>query len=432
MFLKKILGKLLALAIISLLLSACGKSKSDSNSVQVEIMLPSGGNFQEFLNNEIVPAFKKKHPNIKILVSNDDKTILATRLAAGDPPDVYAGTFGYMPMKFAQMGRLVDYMKYKDYPELAKRIDPRFRGDLLDGVYYVPWNVTTQLMVYNKDLFKEAGLNPDRPPETLDEFLDYAKKITALPNRKNGSKVYGTLFWNDALSWGGWYWTMLAPMYYTINGGKYELLNPQGTKIVFNLPNAKMAEYLKFMQSAQKYAPLDFKKSFPSGTIGMWLQFGYGWVPTLKEASGKPMIIGDNIGLAPLPVPKKGDASYSTLDGRALMLFRSNPHKEDAAWELVKFLMEEENNLKACKVLGQLPSLTTLENDPFFQSPEAQPFIKQLDHVLPNENAAVSDQVQNLVLQMYMQTVVLNKKPIDKAIAETAKKAMEILVTDQE
>jgi ABC-type glycerol-3-phosphate transport system substrate-binding protein len=45
------------------------------------------------------------------------------------------------------------------------------------GIYGVPIDITTIMMLYNKDLFKELGLNPNRPPATWEEFIDIGKKI---------------------------------------------------------------------------------------------------------------------------------------------------------------------------------------------------------------------------------------------------------------
>jgi len=59
------------------------------------------------------------------------------------------------------------------------------------GIYGVPIDITTIQMVYNKDLFKELGLNPDRPPLTFQEFLEIGKKI-------KGKKLQGLVSgWGD-------------------------------------------------------------------------------------------------------------------------------------------------------------------------------------------------------------------------------------------
>ncbi len=53
------------------------------------------------------------------------------------------------------------------------------------GIYGVPIDIMTIQMLYNKDLFKKLGLNPNQPPVTFQEFLDIGAKISA--TRRGGS-----------------------------------------------------------------------------------------------------------------------------------------------------------------------------------------------------------------------------------------------------
>ena len=48
--------------------------------------------------------------------------------------------------------------------------------EVSEGIYGVPIDTTLMQFIYNNTLFKKAGLNPSQPPETFDQFLDYAKK----------------------------------------------------------------------------------------------------------------------------------------------------------------------------------------------------------------------------------------------------------------
>ncbi|MFJ3636689.1 ABC transporter substrate-binding protein [Streptomyces sp. NPDC090112] len=48
-----------------------------------------------------------------------------------------------------------------------------------DSVYAYPWYVTPEILTYNRDLFAEAGLDPDRPPTTVEQFFDCAEQIAA-------------------------------------------------------------------------------------------------------------------------------------------------------------------------------------------------------------------------------------------------------------
>ena len=91
------------------------------------------------------------------------------------------------------------------YQELVARLGPATVQELYGHNYYIPAGADVTMMIYNKQLFEEAGLDPEAPPTTWQEFLDAAEKIQALPAREDGSQVYGTVFWNDALAWGGWW-----------------------------------------------------------------------------------------------------------------------------------------------------------------------------------------------------------------------------------
>ncbi|WP_298837070.1 extracellular solute-binding protein [Clostridium sp.] len=432
---KKLCSLFLVTSMLAISFSGCGTKSSSSQTKAVdpkalkgdiELMLPAG-DYIDYVKKSILPEFKKQYPNIKVTVT-DDKNI-DTRIDAGDAPSVYAGVWGAQPIKYAKMDKLVNYDNFKDYSALAQRIDSKYLGKVLDGTYYVPMNATTQMMIYNKDLFKEAGLDPEKPPVTFDEYLTYAKKISELPKRKDGSKTYGTVFWNEALTFGGWYWTMLAQEYYNMNGGKYQLLNKLGTDVVFDKPAANLDKFFKFSQDAQKLAPPTMEKNFFSRSIGMWSQFGYGWKANLKQALGKTMVIGKDVGIAPMPVLKVGDRSVSTIDGRALMIFKTNKEKETMSWALVKFLMQDKQNLDACKQLGQLPTLKSLVTDPYFQTPDNKPFLDQLKTGIPNEGFAESDGIQNIMLQTYQKVVIKKSLTPEQGVKEAAVKSRKLLST---
>ncbi|MGX9522576.1 extracellular solute-binding protein [Vibrio mediterranei] len=390
---------------------------------RIEVMSPAG-NYMNFLRQEVIPEFNKHYPDVEVVLSNDEN--LETRMAAGDMPNLYAGVFGYQPAKYARLGKLVYFDQFEGYQQLIDRIDPRFLRKNFGRTYYIPWNVTTQMMIYNRELFSEAGLDPDAPPRTWDEFLVAAKKISQLPSRPDGSPVYGTVLWNDVLSSGSWYWGMLAQLYYNFNQGQYSLLNRFGTHPVFDKPQANMARFFATMQKVQQYAPTTMEKSFFSRNIGMWLQFGFGWKTNLKEAAGRPMVIGEDVDVAPLPTLHPNDTPVSTLDGRALMIFKSSLEQEQLSWAFVQLLMDDEMNHKANIALGQLPALIALKNRPYYQSKEARPFVDQLPNTVMSEPFAQSSDVANIILQQYSKVVLKHELTPEQAVVEASAKARKV------
>ncbi|MDR9831640.1 extracellular solute-binding protein [Vibrio sp. FNV 38] len=399
-------------------------SSQTASAIQLEVMTPVG-NYMDFMRQEVIPEFEKRYPDVKVVLSNDEN--LDTRIAAGDLPDVYAGVFGYQPARFAKMGQLTYFDQFDGYDELIERIEPQFLRKNFGRTYYIPWNATTQMMIYNKELFREAGLDPEAPPETWDEFLYAAEKISQLPARTDGSPVYGTVFWNEVLSTGSWYWGMLAQMYYNFNEGQYQLLNRFGTNVVFDREGANMTEFLETMKEAQSYAPMTMEKSFFSRTIGMWPQFGFGWKANFPEAAERPMRIGEDIGIAPLPTLNKGDTSYSTLDGRALMMFKSDEEMEHIGWNFIQLLMEDELNHKANVELAQLPVLTSLTSHEYYQQDEIRPFVEQLQHSLISEPFAQASDVASILLEEYSKVVLIKTVPPENAVSKAGDKARKLL-----
>src|SRR4030065_1515826 len=90
------------------------------------------------------------------------------------------------------------------------------------------------------------------------------------------------------------------------------------------------------------------------------------------------MVIGEDVGVAPVPVPAAGDTSYTPLGGRPYMIMKTTPERELLAWELVKCLMTDENSLNFNTSLGYLPVKLSLQNDPYFAAPERKPFVDYL------------------------------------------------------
>ena len=46
-----------------------------------------------------------------------------------------------------------------------------------EGLYALPFNRSTPMFYYNKDMFEEVGLDPEAPPQTWDELKEYAAKL---------------------------------------------------------------------------------------------------------------------------------------------------------------------------------------------------------------------------------------------------------------
>lgn len=140
--------------------------------------------------------FAKLHPDVKVQIRRvgfaalNDETMRAAM--SGNGPDIVTIDNPNVAM-FAARGALADLSPYL---AKSKVIDPAqiYPGPLANAtwdhkVYAIPREVNTLALYYNEDMFKAAGLDPDKPPQTWDELYDDAKKLT------NASKsIYGLGF----------------------------------------------------------------------------------------------------------------------------------------------------------------------------------------------------------------------------------------------
>ena len=120
----------------------------------------------------------------------DFVTKLGAAIAAGEQPDIASVDLIFTPV-FSSTGQLTDITEYVQALPFVDDLTPAHMGlGTFEGRNYaLPTAVDGSFIVYNIDLFEQAGLDPEDPPSNWDEFLDAARAITAL-----GDDTYGYWF----------------------------------------------------------------------------------------------------------------------------------------------------------------------------------------------------------------------------------------------
>ncbi len=155
--------------------------------------------------NSIIEDFKQAHPNIDVQIRDTvpAKEKLLTEIIAGTAGDVVMIAEDLLP-EFAKQEAFVDLTPYIEKWDPAKKDDfytaPFILGQYADKSYAIPWIAHSMCLIYNRDMFKAAGLDPDKPPTTWDELYDYAKKLT-IPDKQYGFGLVGKQSHDMA-----WYW----------------------------------------------------------------------------------------------------------------------------------------------------------------------------------------------------------------------------------
>lgn len=116
----------------------------------------------------LVDAWNESHPNkieITVIPASEYMTKVGASVGAGAPPDLMAVDLIYVP-QFAAAGQLTDITDLaKALPYFEQLSPSHVRLATYDGkIFGLPFNAEGSYLMYNKGLFKQAGLDPENPP----------------------------------------------------------------------------------------------------------------------------------------------------------------------------------------------------------------------------------------------------------------------------
>lgn len=142
---------------------------------------------------KVVEAYNSSHENKVVMTEVPFSELVqkyATAIAGGQAPDALSMDLIYNPA-FAAAGQLEDLTDWaKSLPYFNSLSPSHVRlGTYQDKIYGLPLSVETSVFAWNKDLYKKAGLDPEKAPATWDEITANAEKIRAL-----GDDTYGFYF----------------------------------------------------------------------------------------------------------------------------------------------------------------------------------------------------------------------------------------------
>jgi len=295
---------------------------------------------------------------LTVIPDNQMVSKLATGVGAGDVPDLISFDLIYMPdfMRAGFLTDITDSMKGDaNLPKVAKAFTElaTYKGRLY-GTGFTP---DVSILIYNKDLFKKAGLDPNQPPKNLAQIHDYAKKIHAL-----GPDIYGFYF---SGSCPGCNIITTSPMM-VASGAKMlpaaagdEPLAGSGVKEVLQLFRDMWAEGL-IPKSAQSDNGSNFVATFKTGKIGIQGAGGFVIADLKKEVPNM------DFGVAFLPGIKEGQAS--AFVGGDVIAIPKGSKQAAVALQFIKWELTDEAQLEGLAKNNILPSRSDLANNKYFQA----------------------------------------------------------------
>jgi len=298
----------------------------------------------ELFNSKKIRNAKGQVIRCKVLsVTNvDRKSILA--IAGGAPPDL-VGFWSQNTHVFADMNALIPLDEYitRDGFDMSRYIRVYDEGFRHRGqVWCLCTTPASVALHWNKDLFKEAGLDPERPPRTIPELEEFAAKIVRKDPQTGRVTRLGLL--PPEPGWWNWAWGYFF-------GGK---LNDGLERITADDPGNVAA--LKWVSTfAERYGReemLAFRQGFGSfdspqnaflsGKVGMVLQ-GV-WMSNFIRFHNPHL----NYGCAPFPAAFDTKGEPVTIAEMDVITLPRGCRHPDEAWEVIKFINSQEGMEYLC------------------------------------------------------------------------------------
>src|SRR5580700_7605098 len=370
---KNWLPTVLAATMVAFGLAACGSGGAGTTgglTIWEGYTGVEAATFKHLLNE-----WNASHPNSKITslyVNNDDSLPkLLTAGRGGSQPDI-AYVYGSWAPNVAQIHQVVNLTKVVQQPGVDWNdfwVGERDVATVKGEVIGIPALVDNLAVVYNKTLFKAAGLQPPAANWTWSQFMADAQKLT-IASKKQFGTAYVTPGTEDTV----WHWEALL----WEAGG--ELLNSSNTAAAFDSPaGLKSLETLSTMAVTDHSMYLDptdseYANLFNSGKIGMLVTGPW-------DLSGFPNV---DYGVQVMPSYPGAEGSHQTISGPDnWVIFNNGSARVTAAEQFLLWLTAPAQVKYFSMKTGDLPTRQSVADQPSV--------VKAMDASLPGDAAFVAN-----------------------------------------
>jgi multiple sugar transport system substrate-binding protein len=282
-------------------LAGCGTGSGDSGKLELRVAtFPPGADqaaYDAFAVQE--KQFEKLNPGIDVIgVEYEWKApTFAAQLAGGSLPDVFTVPFTDTKT-LLENGQLMDVTADVKKLGYADKFNPIILGEVQDDkgdIFGFPRQAYAMGLHYNRDLFEQAGLDPDQPPTTWDEVRADAKQIA----EKTGKAGYATMTQGNT---GGWQLTAQS----ISRGAEMQKDNGDGsyTSTLNNDGTAATLEYFHDLRWEDESMGDNFlldwgsiNQEFAAGNLGMYTSGSDVYTALVRDFSMKP----EQYGLTVIP-----------------------------------------------------------------------------------------------------------------------------------
>lgn len=287
----------------------------------------------------VVEAYNKSHKNqVKLeIIPNDDMEGKVGGASQTDSlPDILAGDVVRIPY-WASEGIFTDITKQIDgLDNKADLQQGHIEAGTVDGAEYtLPFITDVSVMFWNKNLYKEAGLDPEQGPKSIDQFVEQAKKVAAL----NKDGVAGSYLAGQS---GG---ALVFDLFPSVWADGESVMNKDGSEATLDNDSMKgvLDAYKELANTtnglgagSKEETGATWTAPFANGKIGV-MPYPNTSTTALFDAEKDG---GFEVGVAPIPGTKEGKTS-TFLGGDAMGISKDSKHVAQA-WNFLYWLMQSD------------------------------------------------------------------------------------------
>lgn len=373
---------------------------------------------------KLEPEFEALYPEIDLeLVTIPYANISTQELVACQSnagPDIMWQSYAWTN-SFAKMGLLesfTPYLEKSDKIDLTKDFNPTtLELGTVDGqIYGLPWSTEAMSLVYNKDMFRAAGLDPENPPKTWAEMVEYAQKLTIDTNGDGIIDQHGFAVCGNAP---GNCWFRFVPDLWAAGG---EVASDDLSVGTLDTPEALEAlkyytEFLTKYHAAPESSPNnnsgDNRTLFINGKVAMYID-GQSGVKTVMAES--------DIDVGICLWPGKNGPTTAGLGGYYLAMPKNAPNKTDA-WTFIEYFLSKE--VQEWFPIA-FPANLAAQNAERFNNYVDQNYREQLKYTRNFQPLADTPTAQTIIMEM-IQSVLTGLETPEQALKSANEKLNDIL-----
>lgn len=370
----------------------------------------------------VVEAWNSEHADQQVSAQeipagDSSEEVIRASITAGNTPCLIYNTSPAAVPSFEQAGGLVPLDQFEGATALIEeRVgDVAAQYQSPDGQHHqMPWKANPVMVLYNKDMFEEAGLDPEDPPlSTFDEFLETSR--TLVDEGAADAAIYPSptsqFFqpWFDFYPWfaaetDGTQLVVDGAPQFTSDAGimvaeTWRTLYEEGLSPREEFQGDAFAEGVSAMSSAGPWA------------VTVYGDIDWGVVPP-PTSDGRP-----------------ADETYTFSDAKSVGMY-SACENQQSAWEFLEFSMNEENDAALLETTGQMPlraGLLDTYPDFFEENPQYEVFAQQAERVVEVPSVPDSIEVWQTFRDAWSASVIFGDEEIAPALEGAASEIGELV-----